>query len=100
MAVAVPMLPLAALPLISGDELKHWSKAMSSVLRYEVVRGSPASFENVIARVHHSTRFGNLTVAKIEYVLLMDSRHRRRFTRVEYVDVENDDSIVLAVRAN
>ncbi len=78
---------------LEWDEAIHWSQALSSVLRYEPFFFRPAAFEAVVPLIRVSRRFGSLSSATIEGVLLWDAQqHHPRFSRLELADEDGSRS--------
>jgi hypothetical protein len=66
-------------------ENKHWSKALSQILRYGIGQHSTpvprtASIPAILNQVHHSHRYGVLTQGKLE--ALVQTNHRFVFSSV------------------
>ena len=59
---------------LSHAESKHWSKACSAVLRYETPQPHERRFQDLLAALHSSHRFGMPTATVIYQVVSTNHR--------------------------
>ena len=62
------------------DECRHWSKALTAVLRYDPYNGDWADLDEVVRRIHVSRRYGSATKDIVWAVLFQDGGRRFEFS--------------------
>ncbi len=76
--LVTPVVPSAVVLAMTmqRDEEKHWSKAMTAVLRHELGRATNRTLPvaTLLAVVHTSHRFGTLTIDKLTFVAMRSHR--------------------------
>jgi hypothetical protein len=72
--------PVAGHQWSDGDECRHWSKALTAVLRYDPYHGGWADLDEVVGRLHFSRRYGAASKDIVWAVLLRDAGRRFEYS--------------------